>query len=46
MFGESDQKLLQKLEEVESSIEEESARSAYQEKRFEFEQITRQQRVG
>lgn len=42
----SDQEVLQMLEEIQNSIEEEPARSAYWEKRFEFEQITRQHRVG
>lgn len=46
MFNLSDQKLLLLLEEIEPSIEKEPALSAYWEKRFEIEQITRQHRIG
>lgn len=47
MFGRTtDQELLQMLVEVQDGVKEEPARSAYWEKRFEFEQIIRQQRTG
>lgn len=44
--GRTDHELLSMLEEVQDSAKEEPARSAYWEKRFEFEQITRQHEIG
>lgn len=46
MFDQSDHELLSMLEEVQDSVKAEPALSAYWEKRFEFEQITRQHRIG
>jgi hypothetical protein len=44
--GRTDHQLLSMLEEVEGSVKEEPARSAYWKKRFEFEQITHQLEIG